>query len=150
MKTKNLILTCTIFLIVSFAFTQPLNAQIYKNCVVKSYIETGEKISGKGNTRIVKLRKNQRKAVDVTCKEGREYYIKVRGKSKLGNIQIRVFGKDNKLLFDNASEGFIETIKITPEMEQKLSIEVFAPSGKFKNKEAISASVFIASQKAIN
>src|SRR3989339_1434379 len=87
-------------------------------------------------SRSIKIRHKQRKTFNVNMFEGKEYYISVCGKSKLGNIQLRILSAENKLIYDNAAAGLIDFIIIKSELTQKLIIEVSAPTGNFSGKDA--------------
>lgn len=99
-------------------------------------------------SRSVKIRFKQKQPMNITLFEGKEYYISVCGKSKLGNIQLKVLsGSDRKVIYDNAANGFADFITIKSELTQKLIFEVSAPAGKFDGNDPECIGFYVASCK---
>ncbi|MBI5217893.1 MAG: hypothetical protein HY958_03070 [Bacteroidia bacterium] len=145
---QNFKIKYLIFLFVAYFALSFAHAQNCKNFESKCSSPGEKDFSRSAMSRTIKIRQKQRYTFNITLFENKEYYISVCGKSKLGNVQLKILsGADNKLMYDNAANGFVDYVNIKSELSQKLIVEISAPTGKFSGNDAECLGILIESRK---
>ncbi len=81
------------------------------------------------SSRSIKMRKGKKVRIILNAYGGREYFFSTYSKPKVGTLQFRIINSaDNKILYDNSTEGLIDTKTFKVETTKKLFIEVLAPN----------------------
>ncbi len=116
------------FLFFTLGFTSNSEAQ---NCSgFEKRCEEAPKYFKKSSlSRSLSVRKGRKLIINQTFFGGREYYVSVCGKKKIGDIHLRIIADDdNKMvLFDNAANNFKPTQLFVIQNTMKVKIELSAP-----------------------
>ncbi len=96
-------------------------------------------------SRSFSMKKQRKVNINQTFYGGRQYYMAVCGKPKLGKIHFRIIEDDeNKtVLYDNAADGFTISKMFAFESTIKLIIEISAPN-YFTDSESECAGIVLA------
>jgi hypothetical protein len=86
------------------------------------------------SSRSIKMRKGKKTRITLNAYAGKKYYFSTYSKGKVGVLQFRILNtSNNKILYDNATEGLIDYKFFKVENTQKLLIEVMAPNWRSNN-----------------
>ncbi|NJK86687.1 MAG: hypothetical protein HC906_12680 [Bacteroidales bacterium] len=82
--------------------------------------------------------KGQTTEIRIIAYEGEDYYVAVCGNKKFGKLQLRIIedDADKTVLYDNATNDYLESITFTNEATRNLILEVTVPSDQGTSKES--------------
>lgn len=124
---KYILSVCLVF-ITSSGFTASMSTQncsgFEKKCESAPSYFTKSSLS-----RSITLRKARKVVINQTFLGGREYYISICGRKKIGDLHLRLIADDENqmVLFDNAANNFKTTQLFVIQNTMKVKIELSAP-----------------------
>ncbi|MEA2041444.1 MAG: hypothetical protein U9N85_02685, partial [Bacteroidota bacterium] len=85
----------------------------------------GEGYEKSRRSKTIKMSSDDFYDIKRTMHAGRNYYISVEGRNKLGNVQFRVRNVEtNEIMYDNSAFGFSEEVILYNDVKQKVVIEI--------------------------
>lgn len=133
-------------LFLSFAWVYSLEKATAQNCsdYQKKCQQAPREFSRNALSRAFSIRKMKKIALKQTFFGGREYYISICGKSKLGKIHFRLLADNTQrdVLYDNAADNFKNQRLFQIDATLPIIIEVTAPY-YFDEKESECAGIVV-------